>query len=189
MKERPILFSGPMVLAILEGRKTQTRRVVKLDGFCGDPVYETRDGDLVDPLSLCPYGQSGDRLWVRETHGFVGGDRRFLQYAADFGGVHEEAGVPRWLPSIHMPRRASRLTLEIKSVRVERLQDISEADAKAEGVCCAPGHPHGSKDQHKGAFQKLWDSLNADRGFGWTKNPYVWVMEFRPIHNASEGCA
>lgn len=199
MKERPILFSGPMVRAILKGRKTQTRRVVK-----PQPKFKDfEDGRMlafVDKwgycpvernLHLCPYGSTGDRLWVRETwHG--SGNKKLalnpehpmdsLSYRADWHGV--DTGLI-WKPSIHMPRWASRITLEVKGVRVERLQDISEDDAKAEGVT-----PKGdtyiaanvAKDSpHRMEFWTLWQSINAKRGFGWDTNPWVWVIEFQPI--------
>lgn len=185
--ERPILFSGPMVRAILEGRKTQTRRVVTkpvvldwLDQFLPEFVAAPEN-------HLCPYGFAGDRLWVRET--FAGDNLCGWVYRADHPNADIKAGelddgeqsLRRWVPSIHMPREASRLKLEVTGVRIERLQDISEADAKAEGVCCAPGHPHGAADQHRGAFRALIESLNGKRGFGWATNPWMWVVEFRVV--------
>lgn len=162
MKERPILFSGAMVRAILDGSKTQTRRVCKLDVRGGMPQPE-----LDSLLRCCPYGQPGDRLWVRETWAktyvrqagaewfvYATGDNR-----TDYGGP--------WKPSIHMPRAASRITLEITGVRVERLGEISESDARAEGV------------QSVAEFKELWASIN---GLGsWEANPWVWVVEFRRI--------
>jgi hypothetical protein len=176
MKERPILFSGPMVRAILEGRKTQTRRIVR-----------------------CPFGQQGDRLWVRETWALDAytGDMQFcIKYRAGGDYVTERNGsdewVPvyqryidgcaldnwsRWRPSIHMPRWASRLTLEVTGVMVERLQDISEDDAKAEGV---EQLARSAGTNCRGAFQHLWDSINKDRA-PWESNPWVWVVEFRRI--------
>lgn len=220
IKERPILFSDAMVRAILDGRKTQTRRVVKpivtetLDFLSGaneedhepDSVSirwgqaEDDDGRKSKPQWLVymhdypeegvlpigvGYGNIGDRLWVRETwapffkrtptsSGCV--------YRSDIGTYRINPGSldnQKWKPSIHMPRWASRITLEITNVRAERLQQISEQDAIAEGVCCAPGYPHGSNDQHAGAFKKLWDSINVARDFGWDTNPWVWVVEFK----------
>lgn len=165
MKERPILFSGPMVRAILDGRKTQTRRVVK-----------PRQGMLDDWTGLpCPYGKPGDRLWVRETCYFEQPHGEVI-YRADPGS--EKALDPeftglRWRPSIHMPRWASRITLEIVNVRVERLQDIRVDDARAEGVT-AKWPVHG--------FRNLWQSIN---GFGsWDANPWVWVVEFRNMERS-----
>jgi len=143
MKERPILFSAAMVNAILSGRKTQTRRVVK-------PMSRKAGGEytgwvLPEYRTDCPYGQPGDRLWVRETFGSmirnVGGTpHEKLAYRADDPNAvmcysSEGMEVPiKWKPSIHMPRWASRITLEIVSVRVERLNEISEQDAIAEGI-------------------------------------------------------
>ena len=158
VKERPILFSAPMVRAILEGRKTVTRREVKkrpaLD--CLGAGYEPAFLTLPANADLCPYGKPGDRLWVRETwycdhfelmRGLylkpddlnVGEaiDDGTLIYAAD-GLNPYEADQPIWKPSIHMPRWASRILLEITDVRVERLQDISLADIRAEGLQCPP---------------------------------------------------
>ncbi|MEQ1751860.1 MAG: hypothetical protein ABL974_20730, partial [Prosthecobacter sp.] len=157
MKECPILFSGPMVRAILDGRKTQTRRIVKpqpsylVESKCS--TYATslvdRHGDLYPGLAAfgvyseeeawpCPYGQPGDRLWVRETHRYDGLDPNIAKQMRDPKTVQHRSDADdefvKWLPSIHMPRWASRITLEIVSVRVERLQDITEADAIAEGI-------------------------------------------------------
>lgn len=218
MKERPILFSAPMVRAILEGRKTQTRRVAK-------PQFSewttTSEGDLwpavpvnnITTLMPSPYGKPGDRLWVRETWGvvmehctedtFYGGVERtqsfwrervqrdvgFVVCRADSGG---DDGGEYWRPSIHMPRWASRITLEVTGVRVERVQDISTADAIAEGVIddawlewredVTNYAPPGSTIQdERGKFAQLWNEINAKRGYGWDVNPWVWVIEFKPI--------
>lgn len=212
-RERPILMSGPMVRAILAGTKTQTRRVLR--GFCppSAPEYDSEtgrlewfNGDEVVAGMRCPYGQPGDRLWVREkwspdppidgtwasTQWSGCGRRisevpdrfrhpRFCCYAADW--LH---GQIVWRPSIHMPRWASRITLEVTGVRVERLQDISEADAKAEGASYHDGRGvghsgwrHDYGDVHanaRSAYARLWESLN---GAGWHANPWVWVIEFR----------
>jgi hypothetical protein len=196
-KERPILFSGPMVRAIIEGRKTQTRRIVKSQPDCKSwclaeveakqgslqckpsvfkwaPCYgsdETPNGE--DEYIYCPYGKPGDRLWVRETHCKYGGG---YIYRADYGThtpISDGIGGP-WKPSIHVPRVASRITLEITCVRVERLQDIAEADAIAEGCQCA-GVP--ASLTNRGAFAKLWDLINGAES--WAANPWVWVVEFR----------
>lgn len=161
MTERPILFSGPMVRAILDGRKTQTRRVAK------------------DRDKPCKYGIAGDRLWVRET----------WQSAAAMGVCHasddyfvyratdpdwETCEGWQWRPSIFMPRKASRITLEITDVRAERLQDITNKDARAEGLARGTVYP-------RMWFEDLWDSINAKRGFGWDVNPFVWVITFKKV--------
>lgn len=151
--EKPILFSGEMVNAILAGRKTMTRRVVKNDAHC-------------------PYA-SGDTLWVRETFAVncVGG-QDFLFYRAD--SYPDGDGAP-WKPSIFMPRKYSRITLRITDVRVERLQDISEDDAIAEGI---------EPDPHVSTWLKfalLWNRINEERGFGWDTNPWVWVVRFERV--------
>lgn len=177
MKEHPIIFSGPMVRAILEGRKTQTRRVAK---------YHT-------DVRYCQYGTTGDRLWVRENWNAqnqsgqwwheVKRDERPLHNWAWTNPVFPayESTPPRWLPSIHMPRAASRITLEVTGVRVERVQDISEDDARAEGV--APSIVGGDMGgiEYRAGYQSLWDSINSKRGFGWDANPWVWVVEFRRV--------
>lgn len=165
-------MSAPMVRAILEGRKTQTRRVAEI-------------------TSRCPHGVPGDRLWVRETwqrgedfkvtegtnHPAKG---RFYYRADEDADPFGFTGTP-WRPSIFMPRSASRITLDLTGVRVERVQEISEEDAKAEGIT-APMYPLGNgKATYRLAYSHLWDSLNAKRGFGWEKNPWTWVLEFKPI--------
>ncbi|GAA0797376.1 ASCH domain-containing protein [Cupriavidus gilardii] len=186
MKERPILFSGAMVRAILDGRKTQTRRVVK-----------DRHIDAAPPVAFfqylrehCPYGQPGDRLWVRETWGFNPDFPSMPSracYRADRG--HEHDGI-RWNPSIHMPRAACRLVLEVTGVRVERLQDISYEDAIAEGMfnpgtiestyplTGETGEQLGRRLSHpQRSFAILWEELNG--AGAWAANPWVWVVEFR----------
>jgi hypothetical protein len=226
MKERPILFSGPMVRAIIEGRKTQTRRILKpafektapvvnlKEHGCNDP--KEYSGDYNDPyswgypgaedgadmsiggwLGLNPYGMPsekdqfgvyGSRLWVRET--FLEQHKRGFFYKAT-----DENPLPQlyhWRPSIHMPRRASRITLEITDVRVERVQDISHADILAEGINSDDVYEAVDKRQPKNknycigesyrwAYKDLWDSLNAKRGFGWNVNPWVWVICFKRV--------
>lgn len=291
IKERPILFSSPMVRAILEDRKTQTRRVIKPQpeyvengmykwrrwlpwlpqdahllvehcpfGAPGDPSFGV-SGDLnwqrgmppadgwyyVDGLSdpapvwLCPFlpedypgeevergllwgrdehddpeaieleglsldtiqwKRPGDRLWVRETWAVVNTldnrkpseitkgthywptvwyratDQHEQEYRDDYFG--------KWRPSIFMPRWASRITLEITDVRVERVQDISMADCIAEGMSMdAPLNNRGTGAIARDAFADLWDLLNAKRGFGWDVNPWVWIIEFRKLKEAA----
>jgi hypothetical protein len=177
MKERPILFSAPMVRALLDGSKTQTRRVIADRHLLGGPPTDAL-------LEMCPYGQPGDRLWVREawtTHACFDDipprdlTTRSLHYQAD-GLI--KTGKNR--PSMFMPRWASRITLEITDMRVERLQDISEADAKAEGLTCqnglyaTPGQVW-QIDPRK-AYRDLWESIN-----GPVANPWVWVIEFKRV--------
>lgn len=178
-KERPIIFSTPMIRAILDGRKTQTRRVAKDPARC-----EWLDG----MWTACPYGCVGDRLWVREAIYHCNGkwqqpNQEWIRYKAT--DKQPDADWPL-RPSIHMPRWASRIALEIVEVRVERVQDITEVDAKAEGV-----HGEYPADRpptaifsgpYRAQFSRLWNSINAKRGFEWAKNPYVWVVSFRRIN-------
>lgn len=251
IKERPILFSAPMVRAILAGTKTQTRRVVhnphrhdggfvlqdygngwwpyrSHDGESGHYLDRQKDGDYYSEAPLrCPYGQPGDRLWVRETWGYFDPDcsgyekeiedrgkgpglhcatemmqeghplrdfwRRRVAYAATweepkFGNGPDKPS--RWRPSIHMPRWASRITLEVTGVRVERLQDISETDAQAEGarecdpvsgreVLLAGPSQRGSFVLH---YRDIWEQINGPES--WDANPWVWVIEFKRIDAA-----
>lgn len=182
MKERPILLSGPMVRAVLDGRKTQTRRVVKpehlkMSGEVHSVLQTLPDRFTADLLTLCPYGQAGERLWVRETfsaHGAFGADGR-IAYRADIPDGNEPHGL-KWKPSIFMPRRACRLVLEITEIRADRLQNITFRDALAEGI--------GSSDSPWGlmfsAWRKLWKSINGEAS--WESNPWVWVIEFKRIN-------
>ena len=207
MKERPILFSGPMVRALLDGSKTQTRRVCKPAQFYSlstvvevpDPMergqvyngshFGDEDGEV---QFASPYGGRGDRLWVREAWAetkvaqapdcppwvvYREGDNR-----TDYGGP--------WKPSIHMRRRDSRITLEVTSVRVERLQDISYSDARAEGTpCYVCGGPLNGKSEddcdcfHRHVtpsdYRALWEQINGPGS--WAANPWVWVVEFRRL--------
>ena len=165
MRERPILFSGAMVRAILDGTKTQTRRVMK------PPRLSARDWQTGDSNIACPYGEAGDRLWVRET--WVNHFGHIL-HRADFEPGSFEYGAKGWKPSIHMPRAHSRLSLDITGVRVERLQDISAADKEAEGLPAAEGYG-------PAAFADLWDQINAKRGYSWASNPWVWVVSFARV--------
>ena len=189
MRERPIIFSDEMVRAILAGNKTQTRRVVKPQPVLGKPWknWFTVDPVNVDiPRQYCPYGLKGDRLWVREKFS-ISGNGYF--YSDESDGTVKVA----WSSPIHMPRKASRIMLEITNVRVERLQEISETDAKAEGVIVTEGHINCERlfselrpDLEKisaaqQAFSDGWDKLNAKRGFSWDSNPWVWVIEFKKL--------
>jgi hypothetical protein len=177
VRERPILFSAPMVRAILAGTKTQTRRVAKglalewlSEGF--EPAFVADDANR-----LCPYGQPGDRLWVREawakTHCL--GHEMFVYRAED---NRTDYGGP-WKPSIHMPRGASRILLKIVSVRVERLQDISGNDCIAEGVWRVEDKALGRSGEAVAAYRDLWEQINAPGS--WDANPWVWVVEFRRV--------
>lgn len=203
-KERPILFSGEMVRAILDGRKTQTRRIVK-----PQPAYGVREikvgmfepviirGGMEEPGKpvfgfadeergwKCKYGQPGDRLWVRETWLEFDSDHRIggarYTYKADVSVDGElirkdyiKCGRDyRWKPSIHMPRNASRITLEITGVRVQRLQDIRYDDCLAEGwhAACGIGADYW--------YKELWDKINGWNS--WNENPWVWVVEFKRV--------
>lgn len=210
MKERPILMNGAMVRATLAGTKTQTRRVVKPQPqMVTDRAIQPWDGDAAALLRLleqtgkaCPYGQPGDRLWVREAfsgpHIWERSDDDEVPavppsawpkdspiwYWADGEPTHGDWTKPR--PSIHMPRWASRITLEITSVRVERLQEISEVDAAAEGMQFSTDHigpwsGTGERwwDSARWAFKDLWLSINGPDS--WTANTWVWVVEFKRV--------
>lgn len=167
MKQKPILFSTPMVQAILEGRKTQTRRICKQD---------------LPYASTCPYGQVGDVLWVRETFAHCG-NNTFLYK------VNGCEPIPpnKWKPSIHMPKKACRIYLKIKSTRVERLQDISTSDARSEGIKIDPisrtrymNYVDGSTTYNeRTSFYSLWEKINGKESLD--SNPWVWVVEFERI--------
>lgn len=206
MKEHPILFSGPMIRAILAGRKTQTRRgavrtsrpdVVVACDFDAEAglleIENTYSG--LRSWKACPFGRPGDRLWVRETWQHSNHPSGPYEascgvfYRADYlddphgpdGERSPEGRYRTWRPSIHMPRAACRIVLEITAVRVERLQDINSADAVAEG---APGghnsihgYPYNATPQEH--FQHVWQEING-RG-SWDLNPWVWVIEFRRL--------
>ena len=191
MKARPILFRGEMVRALLSGQKTMTRRVVKPEPLQSATRFEHFDGPrwrAYDDMSFmewatCPYGTSGDLLWVRETWTT---DNAKLRFRADYEEIgHDKLVAGRWKPSIHMPRWASRLTLRITDVRVERLQDISREDAVAEG-CVSPlkgteleGVPGDYVADERTSFAILWKSINGPES--WSANPFVWVVEFEVI--------
>lgn len=207
VKSRTILFSAEMVRAILDGRKTQTRRVVKLPLHCRSTGCELTPGELSRPEinsadTLCPYGAPGDHLWVRETFAVMQGVG--AKYRADNPGAAKpsEYWDTPWTPSIFMQRAWSRITLEIVGIRVERLQEISETDSVAEGIDLIPRESHWEscqwyrnyenpkRGQHAGyafsdarlSYQTLWDSINAKRGFGWAVNPWVWKITFKRIN-------
>jgi len=208
MKESPILFSTQMIRAILEERKTKTRRIIKpqfnrvLQFAIKNDHYSILTNLLfryADDWIKCPYGKPGDRLWVRETWNvydvsyddYIGGneigypykiipkqkpEKCSLSYAAD----NRDEGPFR--PSIHMPRWASRITLEIINIHTEKLQDITPEDCQAEGIIYDLEAWHmGFTKGMRTAFLKLWNSLNEDRGFGWDVNPFVWVIEFKKL--------
>ncbi|WP_289241972.1 hypothetical protein [Delftia sp.] len=208
MKERPILFSGPMVRALLAGTKTQTRRVAQVENTLGiDSILAPRRAgghaatyllpdQAAEAAACCPYGQPGDRLWVREAFMHEPADcweasvsipcrPAETVYRADFPNSQPGEG---WKPSIHMPRNPGRILLEITSVRIERLQDISEQDAAAEGVATwAPGalSPESLNADPSDQFRWLWCSINGPDS--WGANPWVWVVEFKRVQQASSG--
>lgn len=186
MKEHGILFKADMVRAILDGRKTQTRRLVKarvariveeVFNVNGRWVWDTLDFDL---RALPQHGPVGRRLWVRETWCNIAGPMPDDAPRAD--GVCYRADNPggdiRWTPAIHMPRWASRITLEVTGIRCERLQDITLGDVVAEGLATSI---YDFKPAQKGidAYRDLWESINGPGS--WDANPWVWVYEFKRI--------
>jgi len=234
VKERPILFSAPMVRAILAGTKTQTRRVVKTGRFPQSEwtilpspdgqsaIRSSRDGivfntdcgmpakSMQDKSILCPYGVPGDRLWVREAW-CLAARKKFDQYRdreqvwpstmrrphvkSRWNGAHNAIyradgehiasnGVKEiWTPSIFMPRWASRLLLEITDVRVQRVRDISESDAKAEG--CDYSNEgwrgeYGPGFSRVAAYRDLWNDINGKK-YPWNSNPWVWCLTFKVV--------
>lgn len=212
MKERPIHFTGEMVKAILEGRKTQTRRVIRLPRWAMPP---NEDGEFeIDDVFVngerrewpyaiarntgcfaaiqCPYGAIGDRLYVTETwqaicdglwwHQMPKVDRGVMNW-----GVTNpiepafDLEPPRWVSGRFMPRWASRIMLEVVNVRVERVQDISDADIVAEGAPKNVCWPIGYSSQLVNWYRTLWDTINAKRGYGWDENPWVWAISFKAV--------
>jgi hypothetical protein len=183
MKERPIIFSTEMVKAILEGRKTQTRRVIKACSTA--TLHDGNQPEWVFTTAKCPYGQVGDRLWLKETW-----------WKDQSGGCwgYKADGI-EWPPpncggksmsSMFMPRWASRLLLEITEVRVQRCQEIWLQDAMAEGCSLDFDMEHfGTYKDPITKFRELWDSLNAKRGYSWEINPWVWVINFKRVEEAS----
>lgn len=200
MKQHPILFSTPMVQAILEGRKTQTRRIMK---FCKMPDY--RDLELaIEPVfrelktyddgtfraifdtnedsfsEVCRYGHVGDILWVRETWTkalfTIGGESTFLYKATEGKVKLEEGGFAKYKPNIHMPKVACRIWLQVTDIRVERLQSINEQDAIEEGaLTITPSDDLPAVVR----YHMLWDIINGPDS--WNQNPFVWVIEFKKI--------
>ncbi len=209
MKEHGIIFNAEMVHSILDGRKTQTRRIIKsvpaTHNFHGWVMSSTRAKDegkacwaigdsplLKEPIRLnCPLGKVGDRLWVRETFGnrvvrdALGGYGEFITYRASkpdavYCTCASGDVIPmKWTPSIHMPRRYSRITLEITDVRVERLKDAGDTEFKAEGYPLERELTGGSMDPFCW-FRNLWDSVSPTN-FKYEDNPWVWVIEFKRI--------
>lgn len=200
MKERPILFSAAMVRALLNSTKTQTRRVFspymlklmdaaaelgEVSHFLNAPKLEPNDLSYIE--GFCPYGGVGDRLWVKETfsaHGSFGTAGRIV-YRADIPDGREPNRM-HWKPSIFMPRAASRISLEIVRVQVERLNTISEADALAEGCAIDKGHVYAVAGAeyfgHRtavGCYMTLWGQINGPGS--WAINPWVWVVEFKKV--------
>ncbi|ECS6813164.1 TPA: hypothetical protein R4A86_003325 [Salmonella enterica subsp. enterica serovar Javiana] len=214
MKERGMIFNAEMVNAILSGRKTQTRRPIKWKQTRFTEIAERDDGSLWpwaedcerggDIWFACPYGEIGDRIWVRETwqviHDHIDEsshveDRTYAPsipkekdrywhavYAEHFGDEsREDRGFP-WRPAIHMPRWASRILLEITDVRVERLRDLSEEDAKSEGIIPSAGGVLPGWE-YRINFRDLWmDIYGTDN---WEANPWVWVIEFKRVEGAA----
>jgi hypothetical protein len=219
VRERPIIFSSEMVCAILDGRKTQTRRVINNRVYIEFTASEEPDSIVTGHIEQsdpgfgaaamehmrCPYGYPGGRLWVREHFRmeysaetesyrlrYRGDDsvRPSDDFPAEWAEVQNWTANPfpaihatPWKPSIHMPRWASRLTLEITEVRVQRVQEISEEDAIAEGVTLGHQSANGpvsiDGNNARVGYRRLWDSLNAKRGYGWDANPWVWAITFR----------
>lgn len=180
-KEHPILFSAPMVRAILDGKKTQTRRLAKCDGnpfpsASGAWVAMNAAKQSITEMR-CPYGAPGDRLWVRETHyvwnsGNKDGTGRYIAYRAS-----DPDSPCTWTPSIHMPRWASRIELEVTDVRLEGLNDISPEDAAAEGWP-GPDAANTIRSSYPIAwYSHLWDQINGKR-HPWESNPWVWCVSF-----------
>ena len=175
MKERPILFSGAMVRAILDGRKTQTRRAYTAKNGGVWPNRNDLPG-MRQIMRNCSFGQPGDRLWVRETWAQTDGRYEMVTLAYRASDDGKALLNDRWRPSIHMPRWASRILLEITAVRIERLNDISEKDAWAEGCEGFDDDVTGGKSGYS-EFAELWQSINGTGS--WDVNPWVWVIEFR----------
>lgn len=202
MKERGMIFNGEMVRALLSGRKTQTRRHIKWKQTRFTEIGELEDGSkwpwsedaehACDFWHPCPFGAVGDRIWVRETWARYNIDQNChdIAYRATTPADWPEEG--RWRPSIHMPRWASRILLEITDVRVERLNTISEEDARAEGIIdggclnCGESEPCGCANPEPDAtdaFAYLWQSIYGQES--WNANPWVWVIEFKRVEGGA----
>lgn len=213
MKERPIIFSGDMVRAILAGRKSQTRRILKPQPIGGDRIIWDRfngifqSGQLRDSENACreircSYGKPGDRLYVKETWAYIDnsafGEASYCEYRADTGNAmpgdwpeehRDDPDCPKWKSSMFMPRWASRITLELTGVRVERLNDISGEDCRAEGVevprcgcdVCAMSSAMCPADAsvHIEEYRHLWDKIHG--AGAWEQNCWVWVLEFKRV--------
>ncbi|HHB8181238.1 TPA: hypothetical protein ACN7O5_005283 [Klebsiella pneumoniae] len=215
MTERGMIFNAEMVRAILDGRKTQTRRPIKWKQTRFTEIGEREDGSkwpwsedaehACDFWHPCPFGAVGDRIWVRETWNKYGG---LLTYRADHDWIDdmrkETVCTAKWVPSIHMPRWASRILLEITDVRVERLNAISPEDAESEGLECTnftgfgdepglPSYPEPDvyfdplkkqwKEYPPEAFAGLWESIYGEGS--WQANPWVWVIEFKRVEGGA----
>lgn len=215
-KERPIIMTGESVRAILDGRKTQTRRVVKpqptganywtvyYDFELRDTFYPNKCNSI--PVVLhCPYGEPGDLLWVKESYATdIPGCPNGITYRADHIDPQGDgpANPIKWKSSLFMPRRASRLTVVILNVRVERIQEINENDCIAEGIepmfdggvlfgyrdyseyetfTLGGGRSHEMRSAERLSYRSLWDTLNARRGHPWADNPRVWVIDFKVL--------
>ena len=207
-KEHPILVKGRLVRAILEGRKTQTRRVIRPEPFkpgeewSSKTVTQAWNGGFVDVR--CPFGNEGHQLWVRETwcravdpitsklngkaHYQADGQEVILDDGDGFSTTNKDGSLASpWKPSIQMPRWASRIQLLVTGIRIQRIREISEEDAFAEGIpvdarkeAMTPGG-FVRADWPQWTFHQLWDSSNKKRGFGWDANPWVWVVEFKRV--------
>ncbi|HBT3848256.1 TPA: hypothetical protein MBK66_000701 [Klebsiella pneumoniae] len=201
MREKGLIFNSEMVRAILDGRKTQTRRPIKWKQTRFTEIGEREDGSkwpwsedaehACDFWHPCPFGAVGDRIWVRETWNKYGG---LLTYRADHDWIDdmrkETVCTAKWVPSIHMPRWASRILLEITDVRVERLNAISQEDAQAEGMELTGWRPTYSDPDSGGEvmtpydnFAELWSSIYGDES--WKANPWVWVIEFKRVEGGA----
>jgi hypothetical protein len=194
VKERPILFSAPMVRAILAGTKTQTRRVYKPresspyeiigeneDGYAWPMWFDPNKGPEYHEVQ-CPYGSVGDRLWVKETFVYRSKyDRYYYRADSDFD-PYAHSG---WKPSIFMPRKASRITLEITEAGGEHLHEISASECIDEGINPSEVPGIGSDHSLVSAYEKLWDSINAKKA-PWSSNPFVWVISFQQVNALAE---
>ena len=182
---RPILFSAPMVRALLDGRKTQTRRIMKPqppDGWFISEDERDEPGHAEWLAERCPYGAPGDRLWVREAVRWEGGPLAIFEADGSACVIDTWPWKRTKLPSIHMPRGASRITLEITEVRVQRLQEIGEEDARAEGVSPVTwSRPiNGLLSSYVEGFKTLWGIINGERA-PWSSNPFVWSLTFQGV--------